>query len=241
MVDEANDGKAGGDGGLEVFILKAKAPDMSELDAAYDGIRSAAVELFNRDRIQGYAVRKYKTDKVIDCDDLYGSGKTWLDNHGFNSRGSYLWVTNCGLGGGRPGVASSPANGDAWNNRRRQAFVAADDNQIENNFRLSVLAIQEAFHPLIAQGCEFVCRKFGSDADEHELGQAHFESGRQRHTPMTMTYAYYANNGNCDNGNNDPDGVTRGLSICTEDAMKSSWRHANGYHSHDSNCPHYSD
>lgn len=215
---------------LEINVMLTEGPTYPEGSSAYNGVKSVCKEATNNGRVKAAKACFYNTDNRIDCDNYWSDGNQWLDNHdldeGDYGEGVYLWVTNCDLS-----KAASPPDGDAFI-QRRQAFVGANRPYYEDNFMLSVMAIHEGLHPYLAQGCEYVNRKFGNGG-EHSLGHSKFENGKQRFTPMCASYERdynYGSTGNCSDGDDTPDGHTRGISICTEHSLKSSWKHIDNQH-----------
>ncbi|WP_435159032.1 hypothetical protein [Haladaptatus sp. DFWS20] len=209
---------------MEIWVLGCKNVSQSALDSAYAGVKDALGQINNRSsKIPGSVVRKVDTSKAIDCNNHWDSGNNWLDSHGFGA-GVYLWVTGCQI--------AVAAGGGGWE-KRRQAFVST--SWYGSGYYLSVMAIQESFHPFILHGsCAYV-QDLTNGTNEHALGQDIDTPNGDKASPMVTSYEddseNYESKGEC-NRDVITSNVTRGLTNCTVEAIEWSKDHAywNGVH-----------
>lgn len=231
LLDTSTRGDTSKDHTMRISVMKARNPSKSYLDRAYSAVVDACDQIMNRQGshgmdIPGYKVRKYDTDKAIDCTDKFQSGNNWLDNNNFGE-GHYTWVYGCGNSD-----ASEARNSGGWE-KRTQGFVSTDWYPDTHYF--SVMAIQESFHPFILNSCAYV-QDHTNGNNEHSLGQDIYQNGSNNASPMAASYEdnsnyNYESKGECDRDRT-TDGVTWALTHCTVKSMQDSRSHAyhNGVH-----------
>lgn len=204
---------------MRFHIFKASNASTTALDKVYDGLVQATERIYNNCGIPGGFVKKYTTDKSLDCFNKKDDAEAWLDANGFTNRGCHLWVNLCNGSVGYQG---------AWENRR-SAFLDADDYTGD---KMANVGVQEALHTYILHPqCNYVVNEAGSDTKEaeHAVGCITRDPEASTYdliTPMVTTYEdKWAGTGNCD-GNALSNTWGQFVTDCTINSMYDSMDHA---------------
>lgn len=216
---------------LRITVLRESGVEKKWWDAAYNGITQAAEEVYSNTNINGYEIRKWKTshDLPNNGSDAITAAQDWLDSH-ILANGTYLWIHD---EGDYPRAAWATG---AWEDA--VAAIASGGYYGKGTNYHSVMAIHEAFHPLLNNThCDEVSNLTNGQTD-HALGKdidVSYYGTSWNATPMVASYEdgseNYETKGDCSNDETTV-GVTRNLSQCTVDALEYSWEHSvlNGSH-----------
>lgn len=216
---------------LEVNVMRERYASSGFWDKTYNYIKSKLDDFYSEGVVPNTIVRKYDTDAVITSDFKVEDGNRWLDNNGVYGDGVYMWCV-----GANSSFMSEAFGNDAWN-AQRQGFVGENDRS--GNHELAVQGIHEAFHPYLkAKSCDNI--RYGilngnkppDNSRDHALGEVHYSSSTGLIQSTHMLNHYGRDTGEIGNCNNyqTKEHHSRESSICTKDAMKYSWEHAEGQH-----------
>lgn len=232
VVDIQSHGDTGSTYGvLEINVMRDSMADNAYWDKAYNYVSSEVERIYNNTSLDGAITRKYDTDALIDCDNLFQSGREWLDANDLTHDGVFQWIVG---GCSDTFIAVASGGHDAWN-QREQGFVG--QNSRDNKHQVATQAIHEGLHPyLAADNCNQIISDIlngdtdGDNSNDHNLGDVYTGFGDES-SPMLGHYGdYEAEAGNCNDNALTVDGYSKNVNSCTMRALELSSEHDAGNH-----------
>lgn len=232
VVDIESHGDTGSTHGvLEINVMRDSLADTAYWDKAYNYVANEVGRIYNNTSLDGALVRKYDTDALIDCDNLFQSGNKWLDANDLTHDGVFQWIVG---GCSNTFIAVAAPGPGAWN-KRKQSFVG--QNSRKNKHQVATQAVHEGLHPyLAADNCNKIINDIlngdtdGDNSNDHNLGDVYTTKG-DKSSPMLGHYDdYEAEAGNCNDNAQTVDGYSRKVTSCTMTALELSSEHDAGNH-----------
>lgn len=245
-------------GSLRIDVVGANFSDDSEVEEAYTTLRGTLSYLENNDAIKGYEVNGWNSDAEFSstaCNSGDYDACACLEEGVDNLEGTSLmdesngvaWLWYC-----RASFSYGHEYGTVWEDPSDKPFPHQSWIDNKNPRDLGMATAHEVLHSMIKGGSNSYPEQCNVDAqaesyeacpdvadlsngNDHNLGtvkRRYFNGSiyAREETPLGYNGTY--DNDPCGYTGEDPDGFTSETSTCTADAVKDTWHHEAGYHSH---------